>query len=307
MGEGLGGPEPGAAASPTSDGCGGGEGPGGGSPEHPRWGARKLIPWLARRQPGLRLPAASTAGDILKRTGLVRDRHRRRHLPHPGRPTTEGSYPNQLWSADFKGQFRTRDTLYCYPLTVADSFSRYVLGCRSQLTTATIPTKKNFELVFRNYGLPEAIRTDNGNPFSCVNRTPNFPPIRTIKIPPPRWMFPRVPRGVSPWRGSRGQSPLVGFGAKPQPPSAISKGAPESSFLLLLSGLRAGIAASVELSDRALSVKHGVVFFLVPFCPGVIAGSVRSGSDQAELLRSAFRFAPTARPCASPSTGSCPP
>lgn len=136
--------------------------------EHPRWGARKLIPWLARRQPGLRLPASSTAGDILKRLGLIQDRRRRRHLPHPGRPTTEGSYPNQLWSADFKGQFKTRDSLYCYPLTVADSFSRYVLGCRSQLSTATIPTKKNFELVFRTYGLPEAIRTDNGNPFSCA-------------------------------------------------------------------------------------------------------------------------------------------
>jgi len=135
---------------------------------HPCWGARKLILWLARRQPGLRLPAASTAGDILKRLGLVKDRRRRRHLPHPGRPTTEGFRPNQLWSADFKGQFKTRDGIYCYPLTVADSYSRYLLGCRSQLSTATIPTKKNFERVFRAYGLPDAIRTDNGNPFSAA-------------------------------------------------------------------------------------------------------------------------------------------
>jgi len=135
---------------------------------HPNWGARKLILWVARRQPGLRLPAASTAGDILKRLGLVKDRRRRRHLPHPGRPIAEGSYANQLWSADFKGQFKTRDGIYCYPLTVTDSFSRYLLGCRSQLTTATIPTKKNFERVFRAYGLPEAIRTDNGTPFSAA-------------------------------------------------------------------------------------------------------------------------------------------
>src|SRR6266536_6433543 len=136
--------------------------------EHPYWGARKLILWLAKRQPGLRLPAASTAGDILKRLGLDKDRRRRRHIPHLGPPTTEGAYPNQLWSADFKGQFKTRDAIYCYPLTVADSFSRYLLGCRSQLTTATIPTKKNFQRIFRAYGLPEAIRTDNGNPFSCA-------------------------------------------------------------------------------------------------------------------------------------------
>jgi transposase InsO family protein len=135
---------------------------------HPNWGARKLILWVAKRQPGLRLPAASTAGDILKRLGLVKDRRRRRHLPHPGRPIAEGCSPNQLWSADFKGQFKTRDGVYCYPLTVTDSFSRYLLGCQSQLSTATIPTKKNFERVFRTYGLPDAIRTDNGTPFSAA-------------------------------------------------------------------------------------------------------------------------------------------
>jgi transposase len=74
--------------------------------QHPYWGARKLILWLARRQPDLRLPAASTAGDILKGLGLVKDRRRRRHLPHPGRPTTEGSYPNQLWSPTSRASSR---------------------------------------------------------------------------------------------------------------------------------------------------------------------------------------------------------
>lgn len=134
---------------------------------HPTWGARKLIPWLARREPDLVLPAPSTAGEILKRLGLVKDRRRRRRLPHPLRPITEPSRSNQVWTADFKGQFKTRDGHYCYPLTVADSFSRYLLACRAQLSTKTIPTKGNFERLFRTYGLPEAIRTDNGVPFAA--------------------------------------------------------------------------------------------------------------------------------------------
>jgi putative transposase len=134
---------------------------------HPNWGARKLIRWLQRRRPTLALPAPSTACDILKGLGLIKPRRRRRHLAHSGRGLTEALTPNQVWTADFKGQFRTKDGRYCYPLTVADRFSRYLLGCRSQLSVETIPTRKNFQRLFREYGLPQIIRTDNGIPFAA--------------------------------------------------------------------------------------------------------------------------------------------
>lgn len=135
--------------------------------EHPSWGARKLIRCLQRRRPNLVLPAPSTACDILKRLGLITPRRRRRHLPQLSRGLTEALAPNHVWTADFKGQFRTRDGRYCYPLTVADRFSRYLLACRSQLSVETIPTRINFQRLFQEYGLPQIIRTDNGVPFAA--------------------------------------------------------------------------------------------------------------------------------------------
>ncbi len=134
---------------------------------HPSWGPKKLIPWLARRHDRA-WPAPSTAGEILKRLDLVKDRRRRRRIDHPGRPTTQATQPNQLWTADFKGQFKTRDARYCYPLTVADSYSRYLLGCRALCSTKTLGTKAAFQRLFQEYGLPQAIRTDNGTPFAAA-------------------------------------------------------------------------------------------------------------------------------------------
>ncbi len=134
---------------------------------HPSWGPKKLIPWLARRHDRA-WPAPSTAGEILKRLDLVKDRRRRRRIDHPGRPTTQATQPNQLWTADFKGQFKTKDANYCYPLTVADSYSRYLLGCRALCSTKTLGTKAAFQRVFQEYGLPQAIRTDNGTPFAAA-------------------------------------------------------------------------------------------------------------------------------------------
>src|SRR5712692_6184548 len=94
--------------------------------QHPSWGPDKILHWLKRRHPTLDLPATSTAGDLLARRGLVKKRRRRRHYTHPGVvPPTTGR-PNDLWTADFKGHFRTRDGIYCYPLTVADQ--QHVLG-----------------------------------------------------------------------------------------------------------------------------------------------------------------------------------
>ena len=135
---------------------------------HPTWGPKKLIAWLGRHHREQRWPAASTAGEILKRRGLVRARPFRRRLEHPGRSLYQALHPNDLWTADFKGQFRTGDARYCYPLTVADCLSRYLLGCQALRSSGTQSSRTVFERLFRQYGLPQAIRTDNGAPFASV-------------------------------------------------------------------------------------------------------------------------------------------
>ena len=106
---------------------------------HPYWGARKLLYVLQRHHPEvLRWPAPSTAADLLARHGLVQKRQRRRPTSHPGviRPTTAA--PNDLWTADFKGQFRTGDGAYCYPLTIVDHHTRFLLACHGLLSTQTV-------------------------------------------------------------------------------------------------------------------------------------------------------------------------
>ncbi len=134
---------------------------------HPQWGARKLIRVLRGRHKDIRVwPAPSTVADLLARRGLVHKRRRRRPSVHPGvvRPTTVA--PNDLWTADFKGQFRTGDHRYCYPLTMADQHTRFLLACRGLLSTQTVTARPVFERAFRESGLPIAIRTDNGVPFA---------------------------------------------------------------------------------------------------------------------------------------------
>lgn len=133
--------------------------------KHPTWGPKKLLNCLERREPDLELPARSTVSEILKRSGLSEPRHRRRKEGHPGRPQGEAGSPNEIWGADFKGQFRTRDGIYCYPFTATDLFSRYLICCDGQLSTAMEPVKVAFERAFREHGMPLAIRTDNGSPF----------------------------------------------------------------------------------------------------------------------------------------------
>jgi transposase InsO family protein len=134
---------------------------------HPFWGARKLLRVLADRHPRIHdWPAPSTVADLLARRGLVHKRRHRRASTHPGvvRPTTAA--PNDLWTADFKGQFRTGDRRYCYPLTIADQHTRFLLACHGLLSTQTVTARPVFERAFREYGLPVAIRTDNGVPFA---------------------------------------------------------------------------------------------------------------------------------------------
>ncbi len=134
---------------------------------HPTWGGKKLLALLHRRHPRWSLPGRSTACDIL-RHGLVPLRRSRRRIGHPGKPTTQILAPNDVWSADYKGQFRTGNGRYCYPLTVADGFSRYLLGCQALPSTAVAEAKPVFTRLFKEYGLPTRIRTDNGVPFATT-------------------------------------------------------------------------------------------------------------------------------------------
>lgn len=121
---------------------------------HPSWGPKKLRHVLTRRQPNLVLPGRSTIADILTRNGLITQRPRRRSIGHPGKPSRHILLPNDCWSADFKGQFRTGDGLYCYPLTVTDNYSRYLLECQALAGTLLQPSKTVFTRLFQQYGLP---------------------------------------------------------------------------------------------------------------------------------------------------------
>src|SRR2546422_7698593 len=136
--------------------------------QHPSWGPDKLLDWLGPRHPTVEFPAVSTAGDLLARRGLVKKRRRRRHYQHPGVVPITTVHPNDLWTADFKGHFRTRDGVYCYPLTVADQHTRYLLACHGLLSTKGLGVRPVFDRLFREYGLPDAIRTDNGVPFATT-------------------------------------------------------------------------------------------------------------------------------------------
>ena len=133
---------------------------------HPSWGGKKLLALLHKRHPSWDLPHRSTVCDILKRHGMVPHTRHRRRIGHPGKPTSLILAPNDLWSADFKGQFKTGNGRYCYPLTVADGFSRYLLGCQGLTSTAVDEAKPVFTRLFKEYGLPTRIRTDNGVPFA---------------------------------------------------------------------------------------------------------------------------------------------
>jgi transposase InsO family protein len=133
---------------------------------HPSWGAKKLLAVLERRHRGWELPARSTTCEILKRQGLVVGKRNRRRIGHPGKPTTQILSPNDCWCADFKGQFKTVDGIYCYPLTVTDGYSRFLLGCQALKSTRVDESKPVFTRLFKEHGLPTRIRTDNGVPFA---------------------------------------------------------------------------------------------------------------------------------------------
>jgi transposase InsO family protein len=137
--------------------------------QHPDWGPEKLLQWLDPRHPTVTWPAVSTAGDLLARHGLVQKRRRRRPQQHPGVVPPVTTAPNDLWATDFKGQFRTGDRIYCDPLTVTDQHTRSLLACHGLLSTKGTGVRPIFERLFREYGLPRAIRTDNGVPFASTS------------------------------------------------------------------------------------------------------------------------------------------
>jgi len=132
------------------------------------WGARKLLQLLRTRHPTQAWPARSTLNALLDRHGLLRKQRRARRWTHPGMAPVHTDAPNQVWPADFKGQFKTRDGRYCYPLTVTDHFSRTLLVCRGLPSVRTASTQPVFRALFRESGLPDAIRTDNGAPFAST-------------------------------------------------------------------------------------------------------------------------------------------
>jgi transposase InsO family protein len=133
----------------------------------PRWGAPKIRSRLERIHPAWdSYPAISTIGLFLHKQGLTCRRKRRRKATPTELPLTSGRYSNQVWCADFKGHFNTGDGSRCNPLTISDHASRYLLCCRHLVRMSYELVKMRFERVFREYGLPEVIRTDNGTPFS---------------------------------------------------------------------------------------------------------------------------------------------
>jgi putative transposase len=133
--------------------------------QKPSWGAPKIREILKRKYPEVKTPAKSTIHCVLDRHGLVK-RKRRRRFKAEGTPLMPGARPNDLWCADYKGEFMLSDRRYCYPLTITDFSSRYLLACEGLATTKEMYAFHVFERVFKERGLPRAIRTDNGLPFA---------------------------------------------------------------------------------------------------------------------------------------------
>ncbi len=133
--------------------------------ERPNWGAPTIRERLRRLYPDVHTPAVSTVHAILDRHGLVRRRRKRRHKAK-GTALSAPCQPNELWCADYKGEFMLADRRYCYPLTISDFASRYLIACDALSTTKEVYAFSVFERAFKQFGLPKAIRTDNGVPFS---------------------------------------------------------------------------------------------------------------------------------------------
>jgi putative transposase len=136
--------------------------------KHSTWGALKIRHKLVRQYPMIPTPAVSTIHAALDRNGLVKRRKRRRYKAQ-GTSLNGAQQPNGLWCADYKGEFQLGNKQYCYPLTISDYRSRYLLACEGLDSTKSDFAFSVFERTFKDFGLPQAIRTDNGNPFASPN------------------------------------------------------------------------------------------------------------------------------------------
>ena len=136
--------------------------------DYPSWGAPKIREKIRRKHSEIQLPAISTVHAVLHRHGLV-NRPRRRRYRAEGTVLSRPLHPNDLWCADYKGEFMLADRRYCYPLTLTDAASRYLLGCEALTSTNSRDAFGVFEHIFKHFGLPQAIRTDNGIPFASGN------------------------------------------------------------------------------------------------------------------------------------------
>lgn len=137
--------------------------------EKPHWGAPKIRELVSHRHPTITLPSISTVHCILDRYDLVKKRRKRNQFRATASYLSEPKKPNDLWCTDFKGQFRMKNESYCYPLTLSDAVSRYVITCEALSSVEERPCFSVFERAFEEHGLPEAIRSDNGVPFACGN------------------------------------------------------------------------------------------------------------------------------------------
>lgn len=135
---------------------------------HPFWGPKKVIDYLKKYKPHLALPADSTAGEILKKAGLVKKRQKRHHVSADEYAFSECNESNQTWGVDYKGQFKLGNGHWCYPLTITDNHSRYLLQCKGLKSANFLDTQRWMEECFREFGLPQNIRSDNGTPFSSM-------------------------------------------------------------------------------------------------------------------------------------------
>jgi putative transposase len=136
--------------------------------DKPHWGAPKIRERFIRKYPDIKPPAKSTIHALLDRQGLVTPRGRRRYRAQ-GTALSEGKSPNDLWCADFKGEFQLGNGRYCYPLTITDYSSRYIIACEGLESTKEPTAFPVFEQAFKEFGIPSAIRTDNGAPFASPN------------------------------------------------------------------------------------------------------------------------------------------
>jgi transposase InsO family protein len=130
------------------------------------WGPKKIIDWLTQEHSHIEWPARSTASDLLKRHGLVQPRKKRIRTPAYTQPFELCTAPNDVWSIDYKGNFILGDGQSCYPLTLTDNYSRFLLACDAFPSISGQDVRKTLIRLFREYGLPKAIKSDNGSPFA---------------------------------------------------------------------------------------------------------------------------------------------